>query len=197
MNTKKLFAVILGGRAPGCHIELHDIVFVTGDSLEEAQPRLVNKWFGQKKRLHIDSSIELDIVDGYKISLSNDLPTSEEQKLLHCVNFGGYRENFLGELHEIKFYVGSNKKDIVKRAKTELCVGTIQQHCDDNLIVGEQTEQDVDDVFTVGCVDGYYLHLTPTTETSTQQVASSYRRLDVPRILEQADAISNEMLTAV
>ena len=56
----KLFAVVLGGRADGCNTELHDVVFVVGKSLEESYPQLIDKWFGNKKRLHIDSSIELD-----------------------------------------------------------------------------------------------------------------------------------------
>ncbi len=55
----KLFAVLLGGRATGCHIELHDVVFIVGNSLEETYPRLVHKWFGHHKRLHVDSSVEL------------------------------------------------------------------------------------------------------------------------------------------
>ena len=43
---KKLFAVLLGGRTQGCHLELHDLVFVVGSSLEESYPRLLTKWFG-------------------------------------------------------------------------------------------------------------------------------------------------------
>ncbi len=187
MNGKKLFVVLLGGRAQGCHIELHDLVFIVGNSLEETYPRLVKKWFGIQKSLHIDSSIELDIIDGYKISLLNKLPTSSANpELLYCVNFGGYQTGFLGELHEIKFYVGNTKKGIIKRAKDELCVNTLQQHCDDNLVVGgADCYKDVDDVITIGCVDGYYLYLTPTTDSSSAKVESSYRRLDVPHIISK------------
>ncbi len=56
----KPFAVLLGGRAVGCHIALHDVVFEIGNSLEETYPILVNKWFGQSyKSLHVDASVEL------------------------------------------------------------------------------------------------------------------------------------------
>ena len=94
--NEKLFAVLLGGRTEGCHIEAHDIVFIVGPSIEETYPRLVTKWFGTThKSLHVDSSVELDIVDGYKISLSTE-PNSmgHSSKYLYCVNFGGYQNGF-------------------------------------------------------------------------------------------------------
>ena len=65
----KLFAVYLGGRAPRCNTELHDVVFVVGESIETSYERLMDKWFGDPLRLHIDSWIELHCVDGYRISL--------------------------------------------------------------------------------------------------------------------------------
>lgn len=66
----KLFAVYLGGRAPKCNTELHDIVFVTGEAIDETYQRLIDRWLGTPKGLHIDSWIELDIVDGYKSPLT-------------------------------------------------------------------------------------------------------------------------------
>lgn len=197
---KKLFAVLLGGKTQNCNIELHDLVFVVGSSLEETYPKLVNKWFGTThKKLHVDSSLELDIVDGYRISLSSSAPASlsiAPPKLLHCVNFGGYQAGFFGELHEVKFYVDNSKKDIIKRAKQQLCVGTLQQHCDDNFVIGgTDTAKDVDDVITVGCVDGYHIHLTPTTAQSDKPILSHYRRLDVPSVLAKVTDANQLTLT--
>lgn len=45
-SKEKLFAVYLGGRADRCNIELHDVVFVVGSSIEETYPLLAKKWFG-------------------------------------------------------------------------------------------------------------------------------------------------------
>ena len=39
----RLFSVNLGGRADGCNTELHDTVFVVGESLEATYPQLVQK----------------------------------------------------------------------------------------------------------------------------------------------------------
>lgn len=75
----KLFAVLLGGRADGCNVELHDVVFVAGPSLEETYPDLISKWFGNKKRLHIDSSIELKYIDGHEVVISEKAPSTDKK----------------------------------------------------------------------------------------------------------------------
>ena len=67
----KLFAVYLGGRADGCNTELHDVVFTCGYKIEDTYLDLLDKWFGNSDRLHIDSWVEINHVDGYKVSLSS------------------------------------------------------------------------------------------------------------------------------
>lgn len=82
----KLFAVYLGGRAPKCNTELHDVVFAVGESIEATYPRLMDKWFGDPRRVHLDSNtdnlfdvddcLEISEVDGWHIHLE---PTTETQ----------------------------------------------------------------------------------------------------------------------
>ncbi|MBS0286449.1 MAG: DUF1543 domain-containing protein [Proteobacteria bacterium] len=192
MNLK-LFAVLLGGRAPGCHIELHDVVFIVSPSLEEAYPRLVHKWFGTSKRLHIDSSVELSIVDGHEIILSKEKPDNAENTL-YFVNFGGYKPGFFGELHEVGFYVTNAKPLAVAKAKNELCAGSHQQHCDDNLEIAQFLNKATalaDDVIAIEKVDNYFIHLKPTSKPATLCVESHYRRLDVPEIIEKAKQLGS------
>lgn len=174
----KLFAVLLGGRANGCNIELHDVVFVTGNTLEEAYPKLIKKWFGDKKRLHIDSSIELHHVDGYKIVLS---PTKEEssQNKLYFVNFGGYKKGFFGEVHEANFYVAISKDEVKARAKKELCLSTLEQHCDDNV--------DIDDILSIDQIDQHYVTLIPSNKCPPLDIQSVYRKLDLPHIMQMVE----------
>jgi hypothetical protein len=163
----KLFAVSLGGRADGCNTELHDVVFVIGESIEETYPKLIEKWFGNKKRLHIDSVIELKFIDGHEICVSaNKVDT---HKKLFFVNFGAYKENYFGEIHEVGFYVGSSKTDVLSRAKQDLCLSLIEPHCDDNL--------SVDDVILLDCVDQHYLHLVETNVSSQITIKSEYYSL--------------------
>lgn len=164
----KLFAVLLGGRADGCNIELHDVVFVAGDSLEETYPKLVAKWFGNKKRLHIDSTIELQYVDGYEILLSRNKPNQE--KKLFFVNFGAYKPDYFGEVHETGFYVAKTKSEVLARAKNDLCLSLLEPHCDDNL--------SIDDIIAIKDVDQYYIHLHPQSQSRKLDIQSNYRRLD-------------------
>src|SRR5579864_6487407 len=120
-----LYAVMLGGQATGCNIELHDIVFAVGESLEDIYPKLVNKWFGIEHKLHIDNVAKLSHVNGYDIIIS-DQKTSLSTKQLYCINFGGYKENFFGELHEVGFYVAASEDEAKKNAFNDLCVGSFQ-----------------------------------------------------------------------
>lgn len=179
----KLFAVMLGGRALGCNIELHDVVFVVGNSLEELYPQLVNKWFGGiPKSLHVDASVELKYVDGHEIliqSKSEQLELEKENaKKLYFANFGGYKEGFFGEFHEINFYVASSRVEALGKAKNDLCVGLHQQHSDDHLIV--------DDLIEVGEIGPYSLHFIPTEKECLLQVEAHYRKLNLPHIIEKA-----------
>ncbi len=96
-RNDRLFAVCLGGRAARCNTELHDIVFVTGSSVETAYDQLLAKWFGLPQGLHIDAWAELDVIDGYEISLS-PIPNPGSDRL-YFVNLGAYRPGEFGEVH--------------------------------------------------------------------------------------------------
>lgn len=170
----KLFAVLLGGRAPGCNTELHDTVFVAGESLEACQPQLAAKWFGSTHRLHIDSSVELNQVDGYDISLGPQKP-DEDNLHLFLVNFGGYKPGVFGEIHQVQFYVAKTKTQALLRAREELCLDLYEQHCDDNLLV--------DDLLLIDIVDNLYIHLASATKRKALVIESYYRKLAVDTIL--------------
>jgi hypothetical protein len=189
----KLFAVLLGGRATGCNIELHDVVFIIAQNLEDAYPRLVNKWFGKIHRsLHIDASVELKYIDGHEIMLSKQRPEDNIDKSLYFTNFGGYKPGFFGEIHEMNFYVASSKAEVVARAKHELCYDLHLQHCDDNLPLDfliNDTGLEIDDICIVEKVDEYYIQLVPTTHSSELNIHAHYRKLNLPDIIERANEL--------
>ena len=55
-----LFIVVLGGRSLKSNIEIHDVRWVLGETIEDTFPELRKQWLGKKSGLHIDS---------YKLSL--------------------------------------------------------------------------------------------------------------------------------
>ncbi|MFM5956720.1 MAG: DUF1543 domain-containing protein, partial [Dolichospermum sp.] len=65
----KLFALYLGGSAVGAKIEVHDVIFVVSDILENCYPKIVAKWFGDKQKLHIYAYMILDSIEGFDIQL--------------------------------------------------------------------------------------------------------------------------------
>lgn len=74
-----LHAVMLGGRAPGCRIELHDVAFAIGTSLESMHEQLLDQWFGNPQGLHIDAYARLDRADGRHLHLIEDIEAGEPE----------------------------------------------------------------------------------------------------------------------
>lgn len=181
-DKQKLFAIYLGGRADRCNIELHDVVFAIGASIEDTYPQLGKKWFGNYNRYHIDSYIELKYVDGYEIQLVKKKSEKSEPNKLFFVNFGAYEENLFGEVHQCAFYVGKEKAEAIQKAKKNLCINMIQTHCDDNLVVDDHVETafgefDLDDLIEIDQVDGYHLTFTPLKENLVSKAVPGYIKL--------------------
>ena len=113
----KLFAVYVGGEIKGANIELHDMRFVVGQTIENTYDELRLQWWGIPSSLHVDCWSELSQADGYKIILKPEPYTGSEK--LYYVNLGGYDPNDFLELHKNMFVVAeSEQKAKVKALKT-------------------------------------------------------------------------------
>jgi len=181
IQEQKLFAVYLGGNADGCSIEVHDVVFVIGTTIEETYPILVKKWFGNPNKCHIDSYMELQNIEGYQIGLSQKPPSSDIRMKLYFINFGAYKPGEFTEYHQNAFYVAESPAEAIKKARKELCLGLDTIHKDDLVQVDHvdnSIEYEVDDVLEVKHVDGYYIVLTPNAATKQEKPTSAYIRLD-------------------
>ena len=164
MTQAKLFAVYLGGRAPKANTELHDVVFATGTAIEDTYPQLLEKWFGSPVGLHLDSWLELDVVDGYRVTLS-DAPSPSPEKLFF-VNLGAYDDNFT-ELHANGFYVAADALEAKKRALAEHFTSGYELPHKDDL-------HDIDDCIALENINGLRVTLTKTGETSANKPSNGY-----------------------
>lgn len=171
-SDNKLFAVYLGGRAPKCNTELHDVVFAVGPSIEATYDQLMDKWFGDPLRLHLDSWLELQIVDGQRIALRRE--PSTDVKKLWFINLGAYLPGQFTELHANAFVVASSEQDVKSRAKGELLRGAQSVHTDDLY--------DIDDCLEISEVDGYHIHLEATEATQAFSPTNGYHIIP-PEIL--------------
>ncbi|MBE0564855.1 MAG: DUF1543 domain-containing protein [Krumholzibacteria bacterium] len=147
----RLFAVMLGGTAPGANTELHDVVFACGERIEDTWDQLLDQWFGAPDGLHVDSWAALDAVDGHRIALGPQPPVPGPR--LWFINLGAYRGGHFGELHAVAFLVGDAPATIKARAKAALLPGADALHTDDL--------HEVDDCLEIVRVGALHVHLEP------------------------------------
>ncbi len=146
-----LFIVMLGGKHQAAKIEVHDVVFASGDSLEACYPQLRQQWFGLAKGLHIDSWWQLHGVDGWQINFSNEAPAAGEPRLFF-INLGGYLAGQFGEDHHYLLVVAKDAAEAKQKGKQQLPARWLQPHTD-NVV-------DVDDCIPLDWVAGRYVRLT-------------------------------------
>jgi hypothetical protein len=148
----RLFAVLLGGNCrPRSNTELHDVVFVAGETLEDTHDDLLEAWFGTPEGLHVDAWVSLDHVDGHRVTLQRE-PAAGEARL-YFVNLGGYLPRELQERHANTFVVATSPAEAKRRARTALLQDHVSVHTDDL--------HDVDDCLEIGQASGWHVRLEP------------------------------------
>ena len=131
-----LFIVVLGGRSLKSNIEIHDVRWVLGESLEDTFPELRKQWLGKIKGLHIDSYKRIKYIDGYKIVINkynknNSKEQKEEDKSLWFINLGGYDPKKMYEEHEFTLVVAKKAIDAKKIARNNWITKLKHKHNDD------------------------------------------------------------------
>ncbi|TVS04506.1 MAG: DUF1543 domain-containing protein [Cyanobium sp. PLM2.Bin73] len=130
LRPPQLFLAVLGGRAPGCRIELHDVRFVAATTIEEGLPELRRQWFGRRQGLHLDAWMAVRAVDGWAVSLGRE-PGAPRSERLWFVNLGAYGPDSLAELHHFGLVVARSPHAAKAAAKRQWLRGALQQHKDD------------------------------------------------------------------
>jgi len=145
-----LFLVVLGGRIDGCHIELHDVRFVVGASIEDTLPQLRQQWFGRRRGLHIDSWVAVRAVAGWRVELGPGPSPGPER--LWFVNRGGYDPRQLAEQHAFALVVATTAQAAKAKARSlKVPGGDVQQHLDDL--------HAIDDCLPITLLEGWHVHL--------------------------------------
>ncbi|WP_333797691.1 DUF1543 domain-containing protein [Rheinheimera sp.] len=150
-EDKVLYIVMLGGRHAAAKIEVHDVVFVSGDNLQQLYPQLREQWFGISEGLHIDSWMAVDGVEQYKVGFSNTAPAAGEPRLFF-INLGGYQYGHFGEEHRYLLVVAKDKVSAKQKGKTMLAAQWDKPHTD-NL-------WDLDDCIAIDNIGGRYISLS-------------------------------------
>ncbi|HBK45683.1 MAG TPA: DUF1543 domain-containing protein [Xanthomonadaceae bacterium] len=145
-----LFVVMLGGTHPKARIELHDVAFVSGDSLEAAYPQLRAQWFGEPRGAHVDSWMEVDGVERWQVRLC-DAPPAPGTPRLFFLNLGGYEGGVFGESHRYLLVVAADKAEAKRKGKARVGASWDKPHTD--------ALYEVDDCLPVDSVDGRHVVL--------------------------------------
>lgn len=159
-----LYGVLLGGRADGCNIELHDVAFGIGHCLEDLHEQLLDQWFGRPQGLHVDAYVRLDRVDGFRIELRTDPATAKHK--LYFINLGGYLPGEFAEQHGYAFIVATGKAEAKTIAKASLLPGRESVHKDDLF--------EIDDCLFIDRIGDWHLHLTEDAKATRSEIVNGY-----------------------
>jgi len=166
-----LFVFYLGGRIPGCKIELHDVAFCVADKVEDCYESVKKQWVGELKGLHLDAYAVLNYADGYNISVTDQkdgVQASEcHDKQLFFVNLGGYDTSRFTEIHKTGFYVAATVQEAKKKAKESIEQALKVLHTDDVI--------EVDDCLSINeYLNDYRLCLTPSKTVNATEFICGY-----------------------
>ena len=159
-GAMRLFVVMLGGRHPRARIELHDVAFAVGHSLEQTFEQLRAQWFGELKDLHIDSWLEVDGVDDWRVRFSDAAP-AEDSPRLFFLNLGGYVAGMFGEAHRYRLIVASDVAAAKRRALSTLGADWFKPHRDALF--------EVDDCLPLDRIGQRYIHLSAGAHAGIRQ----------------------------
>ena len=163
LKDYSIFLVVLGGRCNEANIELHDVRWVVGSKIEDTFQELKSQWFGDKNSIHIDSYIKINYIEGFKIvctkkDSSNINPLAgKDKKHLWFVNFGGYKDNSMFELHQFDLFIASSSTEAVKKARNKLLLGTKKRHKDD--ISDFCKNETIDDIHKLNNFNGWEISI--------------------------------------
>jgi hypothetical protein len=155
----KLFIFYCGGKANGARIEVHDVIIAIGDEVKNCYPQILQKWFGEKAKLHIDGYLLVDGLDGYRLELVNTNHTTQPkpEKKIYFVNLGGTIPGKLYEHHEPILVIAGSNMGAMSRARS-LSVGRYQDKHVDNIL-------DVDNLIDIaGEIGGWEVKLIKDTK---------------------------------
>ena len=179
-----LFIVVLGGRSSKNNIELHDVRWVIGETIEDTFTELREQWIGETRGLHIDSYKCIKYVDGYEIVISKyDKDTlnypRKEELTLWFVNLGGYNSKKMYEEHEFKLIVAKMAADAKKIAKYNWETNLKIKHNDDYSSI--ENFKKIDDLHPIKKLNNWEIKLLSDPEHRSDKLIPDwygYMRID-------------------
>jgi len=182
-HTLKLYMLLLGSKAPGRHVEQHDFFFGIAHSMKELVPEIKKFWSEAGEKIHIDAWREINIVDGYRISIKpREGKGNVDQQKLFFINLGGYQENKFEEQHYVVLTVKPNRAAAFSEAKETLFFKNnhfegARTHIDDKYGIDVDDLYEIDEILLPVYTEKYQIALTEEPEAAADKIHLGYLKL--------------------
>src|SRR5262245_11347513 len=105
----------VGGSCRNSNIELHDVRFSFGETVEGCYEDLRRQWWGDPESLHLDCWGQVSQADGFDVTVTADAIAAGDERLFFA-NMGGYDPSEFAELHRNILLVAPDAKTAKLRA---------------------------------------------------------------------------------
>jgi Domain of Unknown Function (DUF1543) len=173
----KLFMFYVGGCCGNSNIELHDIRFSVGDTVEACYEDLRRQWWGDPDSLHLDCWGQVSQADGCDVEITAD-PIEACDERLFFANMGGYDPREFAELHRNILLVAPDAR-AAKQQALSLVQGWTLPH-KDNLFEVENLV----DLSKMAADRGYRLKLTKAATEKPFEFTCDYLPIAAPQSTE-------------
>lgn len=185
LTKKKLFMVLLGSKVPERNVEQHDYFFGIANSLAELVPQLKAFWPEAGSSLHIDGWREVNLVDGYQITVTEktENPVGCLNKLFF-INLGGYQRGKLEEQHYTILCVKPDKAQAIQDSKKTIffksnSIKGANSHIDEKYGIDVDDVYRLEDILATDLKASYHIQISPAANDVTEDhVHLGYFRLD-------------------
>lgn len=169
MDGIKLYMLLLGCKPEGRHTEQHDIFFGIGTSLTDFVPAIIEFWPEANGKIHIDAWREVNVVDGYSITvrMRADLSSNEQRHKLFFLNLGGYKEGDFEEYHYKCLSVAANAAEAISQAKAQtFWKHSVSSHIDDKYGIDVDDIYEIEEVLAPCLKEKYEIRVEKSADTS-------------------------------
>ena len=159
-----LFMTYVGGYNDRTNIELHDVRFVIGQTIEACFPDLRKQWWGSEKMFHLDAWGKVEYVEDYEVSIRRE-PADHSEKL-YFVNLGGYDPTCFTELHKNVLVIAKGEMEAKVKAKSQ--IQDWKQPHKDNCF-------EVEKILELTHVGDYHIHLKRTNHPKPFEFTCAFK----------------------
>jgi hypothetical protein len=163
----KPFMFYVGGSYRNSNVELHDVRFCIGDTVEACYDDLRRQWWGDPETLHLDCWGHVDQADGFDLEITTETIEAVDKHLFFAY-MGGYDPREFSELHHNVLLVAGDATAAKQRALA--LVGSWTLPHKDNLFEVENLL----DLSKVAADRGYRLKLTKAVAEKPFEFSCDY-----------------------